>query len=99
MKVIGMAGDSWNPHYICTIEHHELSKFLGLYYNKMQALKVGEVVDLGKGYDHASEIASAMKATQDLIKAHQPVVTAILNGLRIQAISNEQPQPAPTAQS
>lgn len=98
MKVIGIAGDSWNPQYICTIDHRELSKFLGLYYDKLKTLKVGEEVDLGKGHDHASDIASAMKATQDLIKAHQPVVTAILNGLRIQAISNEQSQPA-TAQS
>lgn len=91
MKVIGIAGDSWNPQYICTIEHNEIAKFLGLYYDKLAKLKVGDEVDLGKGHNHAADISKAMQATQDLIKAHQPVVTAILNGLRIQAVSNEQP--------
>lgn len=94
MKIIGIAdGPSYARQYICTVNHTELEKFLGLYYDKLNQLKVGEEVDLGKGYDHASEITSAMRATQELIKAHQPVVTAILNGLRIQALSTES-QPA-----
>lgn len=91
MKVIGTAGDSWDQQYICTINHKEIEKFLGLYYNKggMEKLKVGDVVDLAKGHNHAAEIANAMEKTQELINAHQPVVTAILNGLRIQALVAE----------
>lgn len=97
MKIIGISdGHSYSRQYICTVGHAELEKFLGLYYDKLKELKVGEEVDLGKGHNHACEIAKAMQATQELIKAHQPIVTAILNGLRIQAISNEQrPEAAP----
>lgn len=95
MKIIG---NTQHPReYICVIHHSELEKFLGLYYDKMKQLSVGDDVDLAKGHDHAREIADAMRTTQELIKAHQPVVTAILNGLRIQAmIDANPPQPQQT---
>jgi hypothetical protein len=48
----------------------------------LNELHVGQEIDLGKGYDHASEIAHAMRTTQEFVKANQQVVTAILNGLR-----------------
>lgn len=97
MKVIGIAGDSWDQQYICTINHKEIEKFLGLYYSKngMEKLKVGDEVNLAKGHDHAAEIANAMQKTQELIKAHQPVVTAILNGLSIQRLAELAKEPTP----
>lgn len=54
MKVIGKTRTGWDAEYICTVKHCELEKFLGLYYNKLKEIEVGEVVDLGKGYDHAA---------------------------------------------
>lgn len=45
--------------------------------------------------DHAAEIANAMQKTQELIKAHQPVVTAILNGLSIQRLAELAKEPTP----
>lgn len=90
MKVIGTTNNGWNREYICTVTHSEIEKFLGLYYNKLKEIAVGESIDLGKGYDHAAEIRDAMKKTQELIQANQPVVTAILNGMNIQKIMNEQ---------
>jgi hypothetical protein len=80
MKVIGTMGR--RSDYIVSVSHTELEKFLGLYYGKLNELHVGQEIDLGKGYDHASEIAHAMRTTQEFVKANQQVVTAILNGLR-----------------
>lgn len=93
MKIIGKAS---SETYLCEVEHTELEKFLGLYYGKLNRLDVGREVDLGKGYDHASEIARAMRATQELIEKNQVVVTAILNGLSIQAILQAAPESADT---
>jgi hypothetical protein len=88
MKVIGIASDSYNPTYVVTVEHRELERYLGLYYSKpeMQKLRVNDFVDLGKGFDYAQQIASAMQKTQEFVGAHQQVVTAILNGLNYQRI-------------
>lgn len=91
MKVIGIANDTYQAEYICTVTHNELEKFLALYYGKMQKLKIGEAVDLGKGYDYAGQIADAMKKTQDFVQANQTVVTAILNGLNYASISALKP--------
>ncbi|HYE70643.1 MAG TPA: hypothetical protein VD932_03875 [Aquabacterium sp.] len=82
MKVIAKVRED---EYVCTVKHSEIEKFLDLYYGNMKTLNVGQEVDLGKGHDHAAEIRSAMRATRELIEKHQPVVTAILNGLRIEA--------------
>lgn len=98
MKIIGITSNHCGE-YICTVGHTELEKFLGLYYNKLKPLQVGESIDLGKGYDHAAEIAAAMRKTQDFVQANQVVVTAILNGLRIDTIMREQPAPAEMAQA
>lgn len=83
MKVIAKVSSTT---YLCEIQHTEIEKFLGLYYGKLRELQVQQVVDLGKGYDHAAEIASAMRKTQEFVQANQTVVTAILNGLRIESI-------------
>ena len=91
MKVIGIAdAPRWNQHYICTVSLDELKKFLGLYYSrdgKMTELKIGEEIDLGKGFDYASQIEDAMTKTRNLVQSNQAVVTAILNGLNIEAVA------------
>lgn len=92
MKIIGKADiGSYDPDYICTVKRSELEKYLGLYYSatnaKLAELKIGDQIDLGKGYDYASEIARAMDTTQKFVQSHQTVVTAILNGLNYQRIA------------
>lgn len=90
MKIIGIAGDSYDPEYIATVRHSEIAKFLNLYYgSKLGHLKVGDTVDLGKGHDHASQIADAMRKTQEFVQANQTVVTAILNGLNFQHLMKD----------
>jgi hemerythrin-like domain-containing protein len=90
MKVIGMANDGWKHEkvYICEVRHAELEKFMGLFYDKMDALKVGDSVELGKGYDYAAEISNAMKTTKEFIESNKKIVEAILNGLTITAKHN-----------
>lgn len=86
MKIIGKAaeyGDEW----ICTVTKSELEKFLGLYYGKMPPIKTGDVIDLGRGFDHASQICSAMKTTREFVQANQAIVTAIMQGMSIEAVS------------
>lgn len=92
MKVIGMA----NGDYICTLDHHELEKFLNLYYNRMERLRVGDTINLGRGHDFANEAADAMRKTQDFIRVNQAVVNAILNGLnyaQLQALPEKPAEP------
>ncbi len=86
MKVIGTQG-GYNESYICIIEHSEIEKYLNLYYRKLPQLKVGETVDLGRGYDHAREIADAMDKTREFVKANQAVVTAIMQGMSIESLA------------
>lgn len=90
MKVIGLAAEPYGrKRYICEVEHHEIEKFLDLFYNKLPELKVGEVVDLGRGHDYAEQIGTALGTTQKFIEANQKTITAILNGLNIQRIVAE----------
>ena len=65
MKIIGDAG---NKNYLVEISHTEIEKVIGKYYGKLNALKVGEVVDIAAGYDFASDILSACKAMTDASK-------------------------------
>jgi len=56
MEVLGISKQSYSDaDYICKVTHAELKKFLNVYYttkNKdLEALKVGDVIDLAKGYD------------------------------------------------
>ena len=89
MRILGIAsyhGDT----YIAEIDHSEIEKFLKLYYNGLTKLKVGQVVDLGKGYDFASEAKAAMKATSELIEKNKVVIKAIFDGIQIIGRSEEQ---------
>lgn len=83
MKVIGKTQDG----YIAEINHSEIEKFLGLYYNKMERIEVGDTIDLGKGYDHHQDIKRAFEKTQDFIKAHDHIVKAIISGLDLTVIN------------
>lgn len=85
MKIIGTTAE-YGGEYICTVGHTELEKFLGLYYDKLKRLNVGDTVDLGKAYDYASQIKSGLDETRKFIAAHQTVINAICRGLSIEAL-------------
>ena len=86
MKVIANAG---HDTYICEVTHTELEKYLGLYYGKLKDVRVGTLIDLSKGYAYHDEILDAMKKTREFIEANGKIVSAIMNGLRIQAVTTD----------
>ncbi len=53
MKIIGESG---NNKYICIVDHYEIEKFLNLYYDKLKKPKIGDEIDLSRGYDWAHDI-------------------------------------------
>lgn len=87
MKIIGKGSDD---KYIAEVGHHELEKFLGLYYGKLKRLEIGSEIDLGKGYQYEYDISRAMKTTQEFIEANAKVVEAILNGMKIVSITSRE---------
>lgn len=79
MKVIGKTDSG----YICEVSHEEIEKHLNLYYGRLEKLKTGESISLGRGYDFASEIKLAFKETQNFVNANQKIIDAIMNGLKV----------------
>ena len=84
MQVLGLAKEGYgDADYICKVTHAELKQFLNTYYTKeeLKILKVGDVIDLGKGYDFYQQTSAALKKTQDFIESHETVIKAILTGI------------------
>ena len=80
MLIIGKISDR---EYICEVTHTEIEKFMNLYYNDMGKLKVGDEVNLGKGYNFSVQIKDAMKKTEDFIAGNKEIIEAILNGISV----------------
>ena len=85
MKVIGKSENG----YLCDVTHNELEKFLNLYYNKMKELKIGEFIDLGKGYDFLKDANDALKETQRFIESNKRIIQCILSGIEFMGIEKE----------
>lgn len=88
MKVIGMAE---NDIYICRVTHSELEKFMGLYYGNMKRLKVGDELDLAKGYDFHRDVMDALKKTEGFIRANKEVIDTIFTGISVMTRGSEKP--------
>ena len=67
MKVIGKTQEPGD--YIAIVNHAELERLTDKYYGKLSALKVGDSMDLGAGYNFRGDIQSACRAMQDASKA------------------------------
>ena len=77
MKIIAKISHS---KWIAEVEQGELEKFFNLYYNKMEEITVGKEYDLGSGYDHAREIASAVEKFDRLIENAEDITKAMKTG-------------------
>lgn len=78
MKVLGLSGEN----YICHVSHDELEKFLNTYYNgRTDRLKVGQEVDLGRGWTFMRDTQRALDKTEEFIAAHAEVIQAITDGI------------------
>jgi hypothetical protein len=80
MKVIGRIEKG---RYICEVNHTEIEQFLGLYYGNMKEIHVGDIIDLGKGYNYAEKVETAMRKTSDFIAANKQIIKAITDGISI----------------
>jgi hypothetical protein len=80
MKVIGIVD---HEHYLMQVSHSEIEKHLNLYYDKLKKLKVGDEVDLGKGYDFERQIRESMSKTRGFIEANKEIIEAIMNGMQV----------------
>ena len=80
MKVIGIAD---RDTYLCEVDHKELEKFMGLYYGKLDRLKVGEEVDLGKGHDFHQDTKIALEQTTAFIESNKKVIDTIMTGIKV----------------
>jgi hypothetical protein len=86
MKVIGKID---NSTYICEVSHTELEQYFDKYYNKMDKLRVGETIDLARGYDFKHEIDDALKDTKHFIEKNKKIIEAILNGFSVAGLKAE----------
>ena len=68
MKIIGKTSENGGD-YLAIINHTELEKLTDKYYGQLSALKVGDSMDLGAGYNFRGDIQSACRAMQDASKA------------------------------
>jgi hypothetical protein len=69
--------------YICEVNHSEVEKFLNLYHGKKERLIVGDVIDLGKGYDFAKQTQEAFNKTEAFIESNSEIIRAIIAGITI----------------
>lgn len=84
MNVIGKTKDG----FLCEVNKTEIEKYLNLYYNKMGEIKIGDTIDLSKGYDFYRDSIDAMRKTDEFLKAHKAVVEAIFTGISL-AVKSE----------
>ncbi len=80
MKVIG---EVKHDEFICIVNKDEIEKFMNLYYNKMNKICIGDVIDLGAGYDFASAAKHAMQETNRFIESNQKIIKTIMQGISV----------------
>ena len=82
MKILAIKGDR-NDTYICEVNHTEVEKHINLYYGNMGRLKEGEEIDLGAGYDFATEARDTLKQTESFFSANKKMLEAISKGINV----------------
>lgn len=79
MKVIAKTDNN----YICEVSHNEIEKYLNKYFNRLNRLKIGDIIDLGKGHDFWIETKTALKTTEEFISKNKKTINTILTGISI----------------
>ncbi|MBC2594914.1 hypothetical protein H5P28_11660 [Ruficoccus amylovorans] len=85
MKVIAIVEEGHNstPNFIAEVGHTELEKFMDLFYGKMRAPKVGDIIDLGKGHDFHGDTCEALSKTEAFIESNKKVINGIMSGFSV----------------
>ena len=74
MKVVAIVD---HKKYLCEISHVEIEKFLDLYYENLQVLRVGDSVDLSKGYNFANDMEIAVKKIEGFFSATDAILQVL----------------------
>lgn len=91
MKVIGKTQEHGGD-YIAIVTHVELEKLTNQYYGNLSALKVGDSMDLGAGYNFRNEIQSACKGMTDASKSFANAQTTMLKfAVMVGQLPDDQP--------
>jgi len=80
MKIVARINEN---DFICELNAYELQKFMGNYYSTHHGLKVGEVINLGKGYDHMVKISESLSAMEKVCNDVEKITEAIRCGKQI----------------
>jgi len=83
MKIIGISQGPRDGQYIAIVSHAEIEKFLNIYYGRMENLKVGDEINLGKGYDFFKQTIEALGTTKKFIEQNKSVIDTIFTGISI----------------
>ena len=84
MKILATEeNERYETVYVCEVTHTEIEKFLNKYYNNVKALRRGDSVDLGKGYDFLVDVKKSLEKTQELISSNEKVISTILTGITL----------------
>jgi len=67
--------------FLCEVSDHELRKFMKTFGNFQ--MRVGENIDLTKGYDFASDAIEAMKKTNEFVSSNKTIIKTIIKGINI----------------
>lgn len=81
--------------YLCQVRHAEIEKYLGLYYNKMGTLKVGDEVDMGQGYNFFHQTQDALKKTEEFITSNKKVIEMIVTGISVMTRGDKEDEQQP----
>lgn len=94
MKVIGVAETGVKRSYVAIVTHHELEKLTDKYYGKLPELRIGEEMDLGKGYDFRGDIRGAMDSMTAAMKSFESARSTLMAFAAM--VSNLPPELQPT---
>jgi len=60
-----------SDEYICKVSHTEIEKLLNLYYGHKDQLRIGEIINLGAGYDYYSKTKKILGDAQKLFEVNE----------------------------
>jgi len=83
MKVIAKVQDG---KFLCEVTNREIKEFMNTFNEGSMNMRVGQIIDLGKGYDFARDAIDAMKKTNDFISSNKEVIRTIFEGIKIASV-------------
>jgi len=80
MKVIAKVQDG---KFLCEVTSREIKEFMNIFNDGNLSMRVGQFIDLGKGYDFAEDARRAMEKTEAFISSNKQVIKSIIEGVKV----------------